>query len=227
MISSIHFNSGEVYIQGGKSVWDILPPYITALASLTTLVLAIIIFRNQDAKKVWVRYQLEEVIKLLKDIENTNLVIKVKEGQDNQTLYSSFSGLENYKVDKSSMMRDYALYKDYPLVFNFYDYCTLPIFSYRNNFLVPKEIRKEINKLHPYTSSTLVLTDTPNYILIISNNLILNKIQNKEEYAELLSAGTTMHHLDGNHLEHFESFLFQVIQLKKSLNKYLRTYKIG
>ena len=218
MFLDINFQSGEFY--GQQSAWQIVPPYISALASLATLVLAILIFRNQDANKVFIKNRVEKVVEFINTLNDAFIHIEYRNPANSQMIglitTLNFNELEPMINDKNSNINNY---RNIPVIFETDFYLYSPLLKYKTDFFIPKAIREEINKLLDYEYRHLANLDDyeENGYVKIGQMRIKNQTERKR-----LSMTDGTHTLIKTYLE----FVNQLLKIKSEAEKHLRSNNI-
>jgi hypothetical protein len=227
MLIDINFQSGEFY--GQKTFWEIMPPYLSAIASFATLYLAYLIFKNQDAKKTYIQLQIKEVVRFQNTFMRTKFKLRYLEKDSHENIFSEFHlPVPNLK----DLLANKELFKDFfdkELTINYSTYLNIEFLQEGENYLLPKEIRNEIRKMKDGNLSYVVPAD--GFIEATDDKVQLIHIDSKGEEVMISKDGTITRNLDvvfkeNEYLRTPEGFINQIVKIQTEINTYLRGYNV-
>jgi len=144
MLSQIIFQNGEVINQSSpKGFWDYLVPILPALVGIGALIIAYRSYRSYDVKKHILKYQLDAVFELVKELQNSTWYVKANYKEGGSTYFTlTLSRIQHMLNDKDddNLLRS-RLYVSVKTLFN------LKLFGFSKNEFVPKPIADQIEKL--------------------------------------------------------------------------------
>jgi hypothetical protein len=216
MFLDINFNSGEVFYHSTKNIFD----YIPAVTGLLTAYIAWRIYRNYDAKKIFIKLQIEEVIKFQNLLENTKFFIRVTGLNGNIKPYFLFIHNFDDVVKNPEQFSD--LFLPAPLVVSYYSYIQLEFLKYADFYTIPKSIRNEIKDLNKFNNLDTV------FLSKMGMNVYLNTVD------DLISRNKSLQDnfveqtfiIKSEHFTDFQSFFNKIMKIRRTVNEYLRNYDI-
>jgi hypothetical protein len=209
-----------------KSIFDSFPGWISAIASVITVVIAYQIFKNQDAKKVIVKLHLKKVLQLKNDFENSYLsTMKHDEEKETKPEFAHLAAsidliyLYNFELMEKNK-DDYSSYfKNFPLFFHPRFFLTSPLFRYTTDYTIPKNIRTEISNLISLDLVEEVKEQFEDKSYIFINYFVMPNVK----YVEEPKAARSLQH---KKIKTFEEFHAQVLKIKSEIHSFFRKFDI-
>jgi hypothetical protein len=187
---------------------------VAATASIMTFQLAKRIYKNQDAQKVFIKMRIEEILKFMADLEKEQLMIYSSIDGNTTVEFCTIGGIERFYHNEKRFPH---LFTTAPLYFTMDVYNNLAFFKYAKNFLIPDEIKDDIEKLNNSSASTTIRENLGNHVFITNGANLLKESQTE------IKIGVQM---QNQYCERFPSFMLQVIAIKWGATNYLRRYGI-
>lgn len=205
-----------------KDWLDYLFQVLPSITGLFALYIAYKVYRNYDAKKIFVKSQIELVLQLVESLEKTFLILM---SQRNGNEFTS-NGFHVSSISLILMRRE----EEYQPVFGrplFVqgDFFTRELFSFTDKMFLPQKIRKEISHFQ-LSSKYTFRTFTQEEVRQLSSYVILTARDKKsmEDVQTPPTPNFSFHQIDYPIYSDTDSFLESIIHLKKNIVDWLRYY---
>jgi len=216
MIADVIFQFGEFYSPstfGLKDIFQILTP-------IATFILAWVIWINRDVKKIFTHKQMDEVLKLVEEMQRFRLELEVFDN----VAPDNYRGKEYVALSNLSEFMHGSTYKSYrkDKQFLISDGITqnAPYLKYSNHLLIPKSIAKEIGKLLNKGDHLREEDNEPN--VDFNKYYITLKIKDEQVFVN------AMYYFNrGNKVYYtMEGYFTQIQNLKTAIRKWLRKFSV-
>jgi hypothetical protein len=224
MIIQIVFQSGEVINEGPvKNFLDYLFMILPSLTGILTLIIAYKVFRNYDAKKVFVKYQIELVLKLAESLEKTLLMfqahISLTDFASDSFHVSSINLILKRRETHKHIFGKRLLVRN--------SFWEIELFTYINNMLLPKKIRKEMLKFYLSVDYPFV-TFKNEELQKMQDIVILTALDEKKLESNYTPSPESLsaHEINNPKFKNTDDFLSAILELKKTIVGWLQDYGI-